>query len=67
MSGDFAESQDRYHTRAWGEGLSLEQLMAEPARPAEQPPDGHHEDSRFGALACRLWFPMLAAEEVDSP
>ena len=65
--GRFGEDRDRFHTRVWGDGVALEQLMAEPARPSEQLPDGPHEDSRFGALACRLWFPLLAAEEVDRP
>jgi exodeoxyribonuclease V gamma subunit len=61
------ERTDRYHVRVWGEGVRLRDLMAQPPRPGEESPAGHHEVTRFGTLACRLWFPMLAAETVDSP
>lgn len=41
-------------------GSSVESLMAEPARPAEQR-GVDHEESRFGALARRVFDPMLKA------
>ena len=65
-SGDFAEADDRYHARVWGNGSALEVLLTDPPGDDEQP-DGGHERHRFGALACRLWWPLLRAETVDSP
>ncbi len=45
----------------WGPRAELEQLLTEPPRPDEQWfPD---EPTRFGALARRLWEPILAARE----
>jgi exodeoxyribonuclease V gamma subunit len=64
--GDYGDGRDRYHLRVWGERAALERLLESPPPPAELA-DGSTETSRFGALACRLWFPMLGAEAVDRP
>ncbi|GAB3768325.1 exodeoxyribonuclease V subunit gamma [Microlunatus parietis] len=44
-------------------GPTLEDLMAEPARPEERRGD-IDEPSRFGALARRVWQPLLRGEEL---
>lgn len=44
-------------------GPDLEHLMAEPARPEERRGD-IDEPTRFGALARRLWQPLLRGEEL---
>jgi exodeoxyribonuclease V gamma subunit len=53
--GDQAE---RAHVRVWGQGAPLSVLLSAP-RPGEEMPG---EDTRLGALAARLWLPVLAAE-----
>ncbi|HUH68678.1 MAG TPA: exodeoxyribonuclease V subunit gamma [Mycobacterium sp.] len=52
------EGAERAHVRVWGERASLDVLLDSP-RPGEEMPG---EDTRLGALAARLWLPMLAAE-----
>jgi exodeoxyribonuclease V gamma subunit len=56
-SGEDAEPA---HVEIWGEKAPLKKLLATPPRPGEEI-DG--EDTRLGALAARLWLPMLDAEE----
>jgi len=64
-TGSFDGDQDRYHARVWGSAAPLETLLMAPAQADEQP-DGGNEPTRFGALACRLWYPLLAAETTDA-
>jgi len=52
------EDAERAHLRVWGDHAALDQLLGAP-RPAERVPG---EDTRLGALAARLWLPLLAAE-----
>ncbi len=52
------EDAERGHIRVWGENAPFENLLG-PPRPGEQVPG---EDTRLGALAARLWLPVLAAE-----
>jgi exodeoxyribonuclease V gamma subunit len=52
------ESNERAHARVWGDNAALDSLLG-PPRPDEQTPG---EDTRLGALAARLWLPVLAAE-----
>jgi exodeoxyribonuclease V gamma subunit len=52
------ESNERAHVRVWGDNAALDSLLG-PPRPDEQTPG---EDTRLGALAARLWLPVLAAE-----
>ena len=54
------EDEDRHHRWAFGGVAPLERLTAAAARPAEHEPD---EPTRFGALAVRLWTPLLAVED----
>jgi exodeoxyribonuclease V gamma subunit len=61
-TGKFGEHHDREHELVWGPESELEVLVADAASPDEQWFD---EPSRFGALARRLWTPLLAAETVD--
>jgi exodeoxyribonuclease V gamma subunit len=49
------------HIRAWGAHTPLDALLTPPA-PGEEI---RGEGTRLGALAVRLWTPMLAAELVD--
>jgi exodeoxyribonuclease V gamma subunit len=57
-TGRFGESDDSAYTLVWGAAAPFEQLLAEPAEPAAGEP------TRFGALAVRLWAPLLDAETV---
>jgi len=57
--GAGAENDDRAHARIWGPKAKLQDLLKDRPRPGEQV-DG--EDSRLGALATRLWLPVLNAE-----
>ncbi len=52
------ENGERAHVRVWGEKPTLDRLLG-PPRPGEEIPG---EDTRMGALAARLWLPVLAAE-----
>ncbi|MBW6439280.1 exodeoxyribonuclease V subunit gamma [Actinoplanes hulinensis] len=53
------EGDDPAHALVWGPGAPLEALLTEPATGGES--------TYFGALADRLWSPLLAAETVDRP
>ncbi len=50
------ENQDEAHVRVWGRDVSLATLLEQPPRPEEDWPD---QKTRLGALACRLWSPIL--------
>jgi exodeoxyribonuclease V gamma subunit len=52
------ENAERAHARVWGDNSALDRLLGSP-RPGEEIPG---EDTRLGALAARLWLPVLAAE-----
>ncbi|HWT48896.1 MAG TPA: exodeoxyribonuclease V subunit gamma, partial [Mycobacterium sp.] len=52
------ENAERAHARVWGDNSALERLLG-PPRPDEEMPGEH---TRLGALAARLWLPVLAAE-----
>ena len=64
-TGDYGEAKDRYHAKVWGYDADFGVLLRDPAHDDEQAP-GHPEPTRFGALACRLWFPLAAAESTDT-
>ncbi|MDP5182384.1 exodeoxyribonuclease V subunit gamma [Blastococcus sp. BMG 814] len=56
------EREDRSHQYVWGDKPAFEQLVA------AAPSDGEQwagEITRFGALACRLWTPIRAAEQFS--
>jgi exodeoxyribonuclease V gamma subunit len=50
------ERDDESHVRIWGRGADLDALLTVPPRPGEEWGD---QESRLGALACRLWTPIL--------
>ncbi|MCW2867726.1 MAG: recC, partial [Marmoricola sp.] len=50
------EDEDPAHVYVWGPGASLDTLLAARPRPGEELPD---QPTRLGALACRLWVPLL--------
>ncbi|MCW2826591.1 MAG: exodeoxyribonuclease gamma subunit [Marmoricola sp.] len=50
------ENQDEAHVRVWGREAPLALLLAQRPRPGEDHPD---QSTRLGALACRLWQPIL--------
>ena len=52
------EDVDPAHERIWGVGAPLDVLLGAP-RPGEE---AVGEDTRLGALATRLWLPLLRAE-----
>ncbi|GAB2639718.1 exodeoxyribonuclease V subunit gamma [Nocardioides ginkgobilobae] len=53
------ECSDPAHVAAWGRGAALPGLDLAPG-PGEESPG---ETSRFGALAMRLWSPLLTSEQ----
>jgi exodeoxyribonuclease V gamma subunit len=57
------EQDDEAHQLLWGPSPSLATLRAEAPWPDEQAAD---ETSRFGALARRLWTPLLESERQDA-
>lgn len=58
----FGDHTDRHLRYVWGPAPRLEHLTEAPA-PAGEP----GETTRFGALARRLWAPLLAAESQGQP
>jgi exodeoxyribonuclease V gamma subunit len=59
-SNNFHDGEDckRAHVRVWGYKAPFEVLLGSP-RPGEKMPG---ENTRLGALACRLWLPVLAGK-----
>ncbi len=55
------EQQDRHHRYAWGDDTALTDLLGAAPGAAESWPG---EPTRFGSLACRLWSPVLQAEQL---
>ncbi|CCG01979.1 exodeoxyribonuclease V subunit gamma [Blastococcus saxobsidens] len=56
------ERDDRSHQHVWGDRPAFDGLLA------AVPGDGERwagETTRFGALACRLWAPVRAAEQFS--
>ncbi|WP_378731372.1 exodeoxyribonuclease V subunit gamma [Nocardia brasiliensis] len=60
--GPFGDHTDRHLRYVWGPAPRLEHLMAIPAPPGEP-----GETTRFGALARRMWVPLLSAESQGQP
>lgn len=55
------DQDDKHHRYAWGDGLPLTDLLTAAPLPDE---NWRGEPSRFGELACRLWAPLLNAEQI---
>ena len=55
------DQDDKHHRFAWGEALPLTELLTAPPLADEK---WRGEPSRFGELACRLWAPLLNAEQL---
>jgi exodeoxyribonuclease V gamma subunit len=56
------EREDRHHQHVWGDRPAFELLVV------DAPGDGEKwagERTRFGALACRFWTPLRAAEQFS--
>ncbi|WP_039797881.1 exodeoxyribonuclease V subunit gamma [Nocardia araoensis] len=60
--GPFGDHTDRHLRYVWGPAPRLDDLMAAPAAAGEP-----GESTRFGALARRMWAPLLAAESQGQP
>ncbi|MEV6320195.1 exodeoxyribonuclease V subunit gamma [Nocardia sp. NPDC051787] len=60
--GPFGDHTDRHLRYVWGPAPRLGDLMAAPALAGEP-----GETTRFGALARRIWAPLLAAESQGQP
>ena len=56
--GQFGENTEDAHIRAWGERAPLSALL-QPPRAGEEV---RGETTRLGALAARIWAPLLTAE-----
>ncbi len=50
------ENEDDAHVRVWGPDAPMSILLEQRPLPGEEVPD---QDTRLGALACRLWKPIL--------
>jgi hypothetical protein len=62
------EDRDRHHAFVWGPAPSFSGLLAARATAEDQAMGASdRERSLFGALACRLWWPLLAAESLETP
>lgn len=57
----FGESTDAAHIKVWGQNAPLDTLLDVP-RPGEEVTG---EGTRLGALAVRLWAPLLSAEVLS--
>lgn len=55
------ENDTPAHIAVWGKNSPLSRLLADRPRPGEETPG---QTSRFGALALRLWSPVLDSEEL---
>ncbi len=55
------EQDDKHHRQVWGDAAPLTALLATAPDDDERLPG---ELTRFGALACRFWAPVLQAEDV---
>jgi exodeoxyribonuclease V gamma subunit len=53
------DGSDRHVVRAHAPDPSFDRLLAEPG--------DEQEPTRFGALARRLWSPLLACEQAGAP
>jgi exodeoxyribonuclease V gamma subunit len=60
--GPFGDHADRHLRYVWGPAPRLEHLMETLAPPGER-----GETTRFGALARRMWAPLLGAESQGQP
>ncbi|MFC8047455.1 exodeoxyribonuclease V subunit gamma [Nocardia sp. NPDC057353] len=63
FDGDYGDNTDRHLRYIWGERVTLAELLAAPAPQG----GGGGEPTRFGALARRLWEPLLRAEQQGRP
>lgn len=63
FDGDYGDNTDRHLRYVWGERVTLATLLATPAPQGA----GAGEPTRFGALARRLWEPLLRAEQQGRP
>ncbi|MDQ2626037.1 MAG: hypothetical protein M3Y90_03425, partial [Actinomycetota bacterium] len=59
--GKYGERTDAAHVKVWGQDAPLDKLLDVP-RPGEQVTG---EGTRLGALAVRLWAPLLSAEVLS--
>jgi len=50
------ENEDEAHVRVWGRAAPLSLLLEQRPQPGEDYAD---QKTRLGALACRLWTPIL--------
>ncbi|WP_028476788.1 exodeoxyribonuclease V subunit gamma [Nocardia sp. CNY236] len=62
VPGPFGDHADRHLRYVWGPTPRLDLLLAAPSVAGEP-----SERTRFGALACRLWAPLLAMENQGQP
>jgi len=61
--GGGGESEDAAHTLVWGTAAAFDVLLTDGGRAGVD----CSEPTRFGALAMRVWVPLLGAETIDQP
>jgi exodeoxyribonuclease V gamma subunit len=62
-TSDFGgDRDDRHYQYVWGEEAPLDALLSASCADGER---WTGESTRFGALACRVWAPILAAEQLS--
>ncbi|MBJ8342637.1 exodeoxyribonuclease V subunit gamma [Antrihabitans sp. YC3-6] len=69
FGGPYGEVNDRHIAYIHGAIPRFEVLAADVplADESDWGPNSGAEPTRFGTLACRLWFPLLASESVTQP
>ena len=64
---DAFEGDDRDHHTVWGPAARFRDVLQQRPRDADQPAGTDvRASTRFGALACRLWFPMLRVQQEET-
>jgi exodeoxyribonuclease V gamma subunit len=63
--GNFPERNDAEHRYVWGKECEFARLLEEPPATDERGSGWPAtEASRFGTLACRLWYPLIDHEDL---
>ncbi len=61
------EDDDACHVLVWGRSAPIDLLTSWAAPPGSVGPRTAGEPHDFGGLACRLWYPLLTAEQGGAP
>lgn len=62
----FGDCNDEHYSFVFGPGVQFDRLTSDPPL-AEERGWYEEETTRFGAVACRMWFPLLDHESGGAP